>query len=107
MGYKPDIAQNGSLVLEALKKQQYDVILMDIQMPELDGLEATRLIRQSVTHQPYIIALTANAMSGDKDDCLSAGMNDYIAKPIRNTEIITKLRVASDFLLHQKKEHKR
>jgi CheY-like chemotaxis protein/HPt (histidine-containing phosphotransfer) domain-containing protein len=72
-------------VLEALHRQRYDVILMDVQMPELDGLDATRQIRSEfpAQHQPYIIAMTANVTQGDDDRCLEAGMNDYLGKPIR------------------------
>ena len=67
-----------------LTQQHYQLVLMDVQMPELDGLEATRCIRMSDTSdQPYIIAMTANAMSGDRESCLDAGMNDFIAKPVR------------------------
>jgi CheY-like chemotaxis protein/HPt (histidine-containing phosphotransfer) domain-containing protein len=83
--YRADIAANGFEVLEALQRQPYDVVLMDVQMPEMDGLEATRLIRQRLPagRQPYIIALTANAMQGDREKCLEAGMDAYLAKPIR------------------------
>jgi CheY-like chemotaxis protein len=87
MGYNPEIAENGQ---EALNKQQqgnYDIIFMDMQMPEVDGLEATKTIRSQLGKQPIIIAMTANAMQGDRDDCLSAGMNDYICKPFRPQEI--------------------
>ncbi|WP_143473191.1 response regulator [Limnothrix sp. PR1529] len=85
MGYRADVAGNGIEVLEALRRQPYDVVLMDMQMPEMDGLEATERIRQEwVTEQgPYIIAMTANAMQGDREACIRAGMDDYISKPIR------------------------
>ncbi|BAQ59746.1 circadian input kinase A [Geminocystis sp. NIES-3708] len=82
LGYTADIANNGKEVLEKLEKQAYDVILMDIQMPEMDGLTATQFIRQSSLPQPYIIALTANALEEDRQKCLSVGMNDYLSKPI-------------------------
>ena len=84
MAYKAEIAENGRQVLEALRKQAFDVIFMDMQMPELDGLAATRLIRNEfpIDRQPIIIAMTANAMESDKQACLTAGMNDYISKPI-------------------------
>jgi len=65
---------------------------MDLQMPEMDGLEATRLIRQTARTQPVIIALTANTMEGDEEECLNAGMNDYIGKPIKLDELVEKLR---------------
>ena len=82
LGYKADVAENGLEVLRALKERPYDVVLMDVQMPEMDGLEATRRIRDSgVT--TCIIAMTAHAMEGDRDKCLQAGMNEYISKPIK------------------------
>ena len=68
------------------------MVLMDLQMPEMDGLEATRVIRRSMERQPVIIALTANAMEGDEEICLGAGMDDYIGKPVRPEELIAKLR---------------
>ena len=82
LGYKAEIAVNGQEALKAVKKNQYDVILMDVQMPEMDGLEATRQIRQQMTIQPIIIAMTANAIQGDREECLEAGMDDYISKPV-------------------------
>jgi signal transduction histidine kinase/DNA-binding response OmpR family regulator/HPt (histidine-containing phosphotransfer) domain-containing protein len=85
MGYRPDIVANGLEVLDAVSRQSYDVILMDVQMPEMDGLTATQQIcrRYGATERPRIIAMTANAMMGDRDKCLQAGMDDYISKPIR------------------------
>ncbi|WP_052754409.1 PAS domain-containing hybrid sensor histidine kinase/response regulator [Calothrix sp. 336/3] len=85
IGYCADVANNGLEVLEALQKQTYDVVLMDVQMPEMDGLTATQKICQkwSNSERPRIIALTANAMPGDREMCLNAGMDDYLAKPIR------------------------
>ncbi|MEO8890903.1 MAG: response regulator [Coleofasciculaceae cyanobacterium] len=85
MGYKADVALNGIQVIEALHRQSYDVILMDMQMPEMDGLTATRCICQEWQKEvrPRIIAMTANAMEGDREACLAAGMDDYISKPIR------------------------
>ncbi|WP_414530883.1 response regulator [Nodularia chucula] len=76
---------NGKEVIQALQVQFYDVVLMDVQMPEMDGLEATQIICQQypVSSRPYIIAMTANAMRGDREVCLGVGMNDYIAKPIK------------------------
>jgi signal transduction histidine kinase/DNA-binding response OmpR family regulator/HPt (histidine-containing phosphotransfer) domain-containing protein len=89
MGYKADVALNGIQVIEALHRQSYDVILMDMQMPEMDGLTATRCICQEWQKEvrPRIIAMTANAMEGDREACLAAGMDDYISKPIR-TEVL-------------------
>ena len=90
MGYRADIAGNGLEVLEALERQPYDIVLMDVQMPELDGLETTRRIRTQAAQggaQPRIIAMTANAMQGDREQCLDAGMDDYISKPIQVKEL--------------------
>jgi signal transduction histidine kinase/DNA-binding response OmpR family regulator len=85
LGYRADVAGNGLEAIEALERQPYDVVLMDVQMPELDGLEATRQIRQRWPDdaRPRIIAMTANAMTEDRDACLAAGMDDHVAKPIR------------------------
>jgi CheY-like chemotaxis protein len=92
MGYRTDIASNGLEAVESIERQIYDVILMDVQMPEMDGLDATRNIRKlnDVT-QPHIIAMTANAMEGDREMCIAAGMNDYISKPIRVHELVEAL----------------
>lgn len=89
IGYRVDVVANGLEALEALMRQSYDVILMDVQMPEMDGLEATRIIRQQWpdARQPQIIAMTANAMEGDREKCLAVGMNDYVSKPIRLKEL--------------------
>jgi PAS domain S-box-containing protein len=84
MGYEADLAVDGFKVLEALERQPYDLVLMDVQMPVIDGLEATRRIRQQMAdHSIRIVAMTANAMEGDRETCLAAGMDDYISKPIR------------------------
>jgi CheY-like chemotaxis protein len=91
LGYNPDIAQNGKEVLEEVSKIKYDLILMDVQMPEMDGLEATRMIRLCLTDQPVIIAMTANAMGGDREECLRAGMDDYISKPVHLEELVIRL----------------
>ncbi|MEA5552845.1 MASE1 domain-containing protein [Anabaena cylindrica UHCC 0172] len=87
LGYSADIANNGVEVLEVLEKKSYDVILMDMQMPEMDGITATRMIRQSSKPQPWIIAITANALEEDRDACFNAGMNDFITKPILAEEL--------------------
>lgn len=93
LGYRADVAANGLEALQAIKRQTYDVILMDVQMPEMDGLEATRHLRQEMhmVRQPYIIAMTANAMEGDRELCLGAGMDDYVSKPIRVEELVRAL----------------
>ena len=97
-GYRADIAGNGLEVLEALRRQFYNVVLMDMQMPEMDGLTATRAICEewTPTKRPYIIAVTANAMLGDREKCLAAGMSDYIAKPIRKNELFEALKKAGE-----------
>jgi len=87
MGYNPIVAFNGKEVLQHLEKGPFDLILMDIQMPEMDGLEATRLIRKGEGHQPVIIAMTANATKQDRDECLAEGMNDYLSKPVDLEEL--------------------
>jgi CheY-like chemotaxis protein/HPt (histidine-containing phosphotransfer) domain-containing protein len=94
MGYRADVAGNGVEALEALERQPYDVVLMDVQMPEMDGLEATRRIheRWPGAGRPYVIAATANAMQEEKQACFLAGMDDYLSKPIRMNELVAALR---------------
>jgi len=87
LGYKVDAVADGMEALQALERQHYDVVLMDVRMPKMDGLEATRIIRQRWRDKPIIIAITAYALKGDRDKCLAAGMNDYISKPIRLEEM--------------------
>jgi GAF domain-containing protein/CheY-like chemotaxis protein/HPt (histidine-containing phosphotransfer) domain-containing protein len=89
MGYRADVAGNGLEAIEALERQPYDLILMDVQMPEMDGLEATHRIveRWPLGERPWIVAMTAEAMQGDRERCLEAGMNDYLTKPIRPHEL--------------------
>jgi len=89
MSYQTDIAANGYEVLEALGRQDYDLILMDVQMPEMDGLEATRAIVEKCKNKkrPYIIAMTANVEEGTREACFAAGMNDYISKPVQVEQI--------------------
>lgn len=84
MGYRPDVASNGLEALEAVHRQHYDVVLMDVQMPEMDGLEASRRITSEfgATERPRLVALTANVLKGDQQVCLEAGMDDYLAKPL-------------------------
>ena len=97
MGYRADVAANGLEALESVKRQPYDVVLMDVQMPELDGLEATRRIRSegSPHGRPRVIAMTANAMQGDREACIAAGMDDYVTKPIRVDALLQALERAS------------
>lgn len=84
LGYnQTPIVENGLMVLDLLNQQHFDVILMDLQMPEMDGLRATEMIRQSRRPQPYIVALTANALNEDKQRCLSVGMDEYVSKPVK------------------------
>lgn len=95
MGYRADVASNGIETIQSIERQTYDVILMDVQMPEMDGLEATRqIVSRWQENRPHIIGLTANAMQGDREMCLQAGMNNYIPKPIRVVELVDALRKA-------------
>ncbi|HZQ05275.1 MAG TPA: response regulator, partial [Anaerolineae bacterium] len=93
MGYRADVAANGLEVLDALERQPYDVILMDVQMPEMDGLEASRRINAKYPRasRPRIVAMTANAMQGDREMCIAAGMDDYLTKPVRVNELVEAL----------------
>jgi len=93
MGYRADLAFNGVEAVESLVRQTYDVVLMDVQMPEMDGLEASRRINAQwpAPKRPRIVAMTANAMQGDREMCLAAGMDDYITKPIRVDQLVEAL----------------
>jgi GAF domain-containing protein/CheY-like chemotaxis protein len=97
MGYRADLASNGIEAIECVARQTYDVILMDVQMPEMDGLEATRRIttRWPEDKRPRIIAMTANAMQGDREECMAAGMDDYVTKPIRVDALVEALHNAT------------
>ena len=97
LGYTTVTVSDGSQVLKSLAKKNFDVILMDVRMPEMDGLEATQVIRQMKLDQPFIIAMTANVMSSDREECINVGMNDYIPKPICIDEVMRKLRIASEY----------
>src|SRR5207244_2955277 len=94
LGYRADVASNGLEALAALEQQPYDVVLMDIQMPELDGLDTSRRIceRWPPGERPRIVAMTANAMQEDREACFAAGMDDYLAKPIRPDALAEALR---------------
>ncbi len=92
MGYRADVASNGVEAVESIQRQTYDVIFMDVQMPDMERLDATREIRKLTNViQPHIVAMTANALEGDREMCLAAGMNDYISKPIRVNELVDAL----------------
>jgi CheY-like chemotaxis protein len=93
MGYRADVASNGIEAIESIERQPYDVVLMDVQMPEMDGLEASRRItaKFKADERPRIVAMTANAMQGDRDECLAAGMDDYVTKPIRVDALVEAL----------------
>jgi signal transduction histidine kinase/DNA-binding response OmpR family regulator/PAS domain-containing protein len=98
MGYRADVASNGVEAVECVARQRYDVVLMDVQMPEMDGLEATRRIVArwpSPSRRPRIVAMTANAMQGDREACLAAGMDDYVTKPIRVETLVAALLAAA------------
>jgi CheY-like chemotaxis protein len=82
LGYQADIVSNGREALKALHHRNYDVVLMDVRMPDMDGLTTTHHIYQEIFPRPRIIAMTAEAMPGDKESCLAAGMDDYLSKPI-------------------------
>ncbi|HMN87117.1 MAG TPA: response regulator [Bauldia sp.] len=93
MGYRADLASNGLEAVESVGRQVYDVVLMDVQMPEMDGLEATRRICATWKPEgrPRIVAMTANAMQGDRELCMDAGMDDYLTKPIRVEQLVEAL----------------
>jgi len=95
LGYTCDVAENGLIALEKINEKAYDTVLMDIQMPEMDGLEATASIRKKDIKQPYIVAMTANAMTEDKEICLQSGMDDYLAKPMKLEEVMRVLKKAA------------
>lgn len=99
MGYQADAVETGLAAVRAVQAQHYDVVLMDVQMPEMDGIEATRAIRSQddLPQQPYIIAMTANAMSDDRNICLAAGMDEYISKPVQPELLQNALRKADRF----------
>ena len=99
MGYRADLAANGIEAIECIEcieRQTYDVVLMDVQMPEMDGLEASRRVTSKWKAQlrPRIVAMTANAMQGDREACLAAGMDDYVTKPIRVDALVAALLLA-------------
>jgi CheY-like chemotaxis protein len=91
LGCKADVVSNGIEVLAALERQHYDLVLMDVQMPEMDGLETTKEIRLRWPKGPKVVAMTASALQGDREMCIDAGMDDYISKPVRMAELARKL----------------
>ena len=97
LGYRADVAGNGLESIEAIERQFYDVVLMDVHMPVMDGIEATVQIRHDFdkARHPYIIAMTADAMQGDREKCLEAGMDNYITKPVRIEDLINALQMAA------------
>src|SRR5437016_8827234 len=97
MGYRVDLASNGIEAIESVERQTYDVVLMDVQMPEMDGMQAAQTIttRWPAQRRPRIVAMTANAMQGDREACLAAGMDDYITKPIRVEALVDALQKIS------------
>ena len=98
LGYRVDVVANGLEVLESIYRQKYDVILMDVLMPEMDGLTAAKKIVSESTQKPWIIALTANAVQGDREICLEAGMQDYVSKPIQVQDLMQALEKAYNSL---------
>jgi signal transduction histidine kinase/ligand-binding sensor domain-containing protein/CheY-like chemotaxis protein len=99
LGYSADLVINGIEAFKAVTQKTFDVILMDIQMPLMDGLESTELIRKKFPGQPFIIAMTANALQQDKEKCLAAGMDDYISKPVELEELIS---ILEKWAIHSK-----
>jgi signal transduction histidine kinase/ligand-binding sensor domain-containing protein/CheY-like chemotaxis protein len=97
LGYTPKVVNNGVEVLDEMRSKHYDVILMDVQMPEMDGLEATRVLRHELKSGSFIIAMTANTMQGDKEQCIEAGMDAYVSKPMRLEDILKALENASQY----------
>lgn len=97
LGYHADLAANGLEALKSMEQRHYDVIFMDIQMPEMDGIEATRRIRAIWKNKRVkIIAITAHALDFTRDDCLAAGMDGYITKPVKTEDLIAALQLAND-----------
>lgn len=98
-GYEVEVVEDGIKAIEVLERDIYDLVLMDIQMPRMDGIAATQYIRQEHAQekQPYIIAITANVGTEDREKCIHAGMNDYIAKPFQAQELVTALEKAYQY----------
>ena len=94
LGYTATVVNNGLEAVQAVRQTQYDVVFLDVQMPEMDGLQAAGLIKAELAEPPYLIAMTANAMQGDQEECLKAGMDDYVSKPIRLEDLQSALKRA-------------
>lgn len=105
LGYRPDVAANGLEVISLLQNQTYDVILMDVHMPEMDGIETTKRIILEFPQNPWIIAVTANALQGDREICLQAGMQDYVSKPLKVQELIAALETAYTTIYKKSHNH--
>ena len=88
MGYSPHVVSNGLEAVDAIRQKRYDMVFMDVQMPEMDGFEATHFIREHIDRQPVIVAMTANAMPEDREKCMEAGMDDYLSKPMKIADIM-------------------
>ena len=108
-GHAVSLASNGEIALEKVRVRQYDAVLMDMQMPVMDGLEAVKRIReeeQAIQKDPlHVIAMTANAMRGDEKRCLEAGMSDYVAKPINAAELFGKLEAVAPKCISGRRSH--
>jgi CheY-like chemotaxis protein len=102
LGYTADLAENGNQVVTRMSTSHYDLILMDVQMPEMDGLEATRAVRKGKRRQPLIIAMTANAMKEDRDECERAGMDDFLSKPVKLEDLVAMLEKWSSHVQQKK-----
>lgn len=101
LGYEAQIANNGQEVLELVSLKNYDIVLMDVQMPVMNGLEATKMIRLCLSNQPRIVAMTANTLQGDREECMMAGMDDYISKPINVKDLVMVLEKCALQLKHK------
>ena len=99
-GFDVDVVANGKEAVQACLEQRYDLILMDCQMPVLNGLDATRLIRELDIRQPIIIAVTANGGPNNRNDCIQSGMNDYVSKPFHSSSLIEMVRLALEQRAH-------
>lgn len=91
LGYRPKAVSNGAEVVEEVRRKKYDIVFMDIQMPVMNGMEASKILRKTIEpgNLPYIVAVTANALVGDRERYMSAGMNEYISKPLHSSAVLT------------------